>query len=61
MKIHIPCIAIKPVRNDPAFMLHSKIFYLMPHLLKLFPDFKNIGFRSAVRMQKFIDNQYFHF
>ena len=57
MKIHIFRIQIQGIADFPAAVLHAEILHLVPEALKLTAYFKNIGFRTAVRVKKFIYDQ----
>ena len=55
-EIHMGGIGLHPVAHGTPLVLHTKILDLMAHGLQLCTQFENIGFRSAVGMQKLIDH-----
>ena len=60
VKIHIGGIGIHTIPDDPVRMLHAEILDFMAQLLQRLAQFENIGFRSAVGMQKLIHHQNLH-
>lgn len=60
VEIHVARVSIDPVANTAALMLHTEVLNLVAVLFQCFPQLKNVGFRSAVRMQKFITKQNSH-